>query len=307
MPKKQLFSGEAMKTLKWFAVAVLVAFVGACGPLTSERLSDAKAMKASGSAFQMALWKGYVTEAEFELTKQLELEVADLFLDKAMMAGKGQSPAPTDPSKYSSKIAADRLGALGGAYVRLTKGLADNGTQKAPEKAAEAQVAFDCWVEEEREGGHMKPRLEECRKRFMAAMDAVEAALKTAAPAPTPAPAPAPAPIAKMPGPYSVHFDWNKSNLDKAAMETIDKVVADSKAGKPSVINVTGYTDTSGTPAYNLRLSEKRAEVVAKALKKAGATTIVATFWVGEDDLAIPTGPNVREAKNRRTVIVLGK
>jgi outer membrane protein OmpA-like peptidoglycan-associated protein len=111
----------------------------------------------------------------------------------------------------------------------------------------------------------------------------------------------------KLPGPYSVYFAWNKSKLDKAAMGIIDKVVADAKAGKPSVINVTGHADTSGSPAYNLKLSQKRAEVVANALKKAGATAIVATFWVGEDDLAIPTGPNVREAKNRRTVIVLGK
>ncbi len=290
-----------MKTLKWFAVAALMAVIGACAPLTSERLGDAKAMKPSGNAFQTALWKGYIGLAEEEL-KDMDLSVAEMFIDKAMTAAKGQNPPPSDPSKYKDRIAADRLGMLNSAYARLNKGLADNGTQKAPEKAAEAQIAYECWLHEAEEGTE-QAEIDDCRARFMAAMDAVEAALKVVA-----APAPAPAPVqVKLPGPYTVYFGWNKSKLDKPAMGIIDKVVADAKSGKPSVVNVTGHADTSGSPAYNLKLSQKRAEVVAKALKKAGATAIVATFWVGEDDLAIPTGPNVREAKNRRTVIVLGK
>ena len=41
---------------------------------------------------------------------------------------------------------------LSSAHARLTKGLADNGTQKAPEKAAEAQIAFECWLHEAEEG-----------------------------------------------------------------------------------------------------------------------------------------------------------
>ncbi len=297
-----------MKLLKLLIVAGFMAAIGACAPLTSERLADANAMKPSGNAFQTALWKGYTTEAGYELTTLMNLRMAELFIDKAMMAAKAQSPAPEDPKNAynAAHIRSDQASALQAAYARLTKGLADNGTQKAPDKAAEAQVAYDCWLEHEVEGGikggYHTARLDSCKARFMAAMDAVEAALKVvAAPAPV---VPAPA---KMPGPYTVYFAWNKSNLDKTAMGVIKQVVADSKVGKPSVVNVTGHADTSGSPAYNLKLSQKRAEAVAKALKKAGATAIVATFWVGEDDLAIPTGPNVREAKNRRTVIVLGK
>ncbi|MFO0997649.1 MAG: OmpA family protein [Alphaproteobacteria bacterium] len=289
-----------MKLLKLLIVASVIGVIGACAPLTSERLADAQAMKPSGNAFQTALWKGYIGLADTEL-KEMDLSASEMFIDKAVMAGKGQSPAPTDPNGYKDSIPADKLGMLSAGYARLTKGLADNGTQKAPDKAAEAQIAYECWLHEQSEG--VEPlEIEGCRAKFMAAMDAVEAALKPAAAAPAPAPAPA-----KMPGPYTIYFAWNKYNLDKPAMTVINQVVADAKTGKPSVINVTGHTDTSGSPAYNLKLSQKRADAVARALKKAGATAIVATFWVGEDDLAVPTGPNVREAKNRRTVIVLGK
>jgi OOP family OmpA-OmpF porin len=288
------------------AAVVLLTALGACGPLTSERLAGAQALKPSGNAFQTALWKGYIQKvssteyASAELAEEMDLSAAELFIDKAIMAANGQTPAPEDPSKhrFSDPAAANDLRS---ALTRMNTAFSATGTQKAPERAAEAQVAYDCWVHEAEEG--LEPtEIKECRDKFMAAMDAVEAALKPVAAAPAPVPAPM-----KMPGPYVVYFEWNKSNLDKAAMDVINQVVGDVRTGKPSVINVAGHTDTSGSPAYNLKLSQKRADVVATALKNAGVTVLVVTSWVGEDDLAIPTGPNVREAKNRRTVIVFGK
>ena len=42
------------------------------------------------------------------------------------------------------------------------------------------------------------------------------------------------------------------------------------KACNASTIKVVGYTDTSGSPKYNLPLSQKRAQVVVDALTQAG-------------------------------------
>ncbi|MCX7355194.1 MAG: OmpA family protein [Alphaproteobacteria bacterium] len=299
-----------MRTLKLLAAAVLLTALGACGPLTSERLADAKAMKPSGNAFQTALYNGYIASVNYELGQLMNIRIAELQIDKAMMAAKGQTPAADDPNnpEYSSRMRADQAPLLKSAYSRMMTVFNAGGTTWAPQKAAEAQVAYDCWLQHEVEGwikgGYHTLKLAECKAAFEAAIAAVEAAKPVAA---APAPAPAPAPAAKLPGPWTVLFDWNKFNIHHHMGSVINQVVASSKDAKPSVINVTGHTDTTGTPAYNLRLSQRRADSVAKALKAAGATGLVATYWVGEDDLAVPTGPQKREEKNRRAVVVFGK
>ncbi|MFN0042304.1 MAG: OmpA family protein [Alphaproteobacteria bacterium] len=297
--------GKKMRFIKYCTAVALLLVVGACGPLTSERLTEARAMKPAGSAFQNALWKEYLTYADYELNLMSDLGTAERNIDKAMMAGKGQTPPATDPSK-STMLAPDKKGELQSAYLRLNAALNGNGTVKAPEKAAEAQAAFDCWVEQQEE--NVQPEhIAKCKNKFVDAITIVEAAIKAPAPAPAPPPAPAPAPAAKAPGPFTVLFDLNKSNV-RADQETVLKQASDaiSKA-KPNVVNVTGHTDTTGSYAHNLKLSEKRAATVAAALKKMGVTTLVATYWVGEDDLAVSTGDNTKEEKNRRAVIVLGK
>jgi outer membrane protein OmpA-like peptidoglycan-associated protein len=83
-------------------------------------------------------------------------------------------------------------------------------------------------------------------------------------------------------------------------------VINTARAGGQSRINVVGHTDTSGSADYNQRLSVRRANVVVEALVNMGARrqAITAT-GVGETDLAVETGDNVREARNRRTVIGL--
>ena len=110
-----------------------------------------------------------------------------------------------------------------------------------------------------------------------------------------------------MPGPWVVLFDWDRFNVRKDQEIFINQVLDAARQLKPSVITLAGHTDTTGTADYNTQLSENRAKAVAQALKDVGVTSVVTTSWVGEDDLAVQTGQNVREEKNRRTVIVFGK
>ena len=67
-----------------------------------------------------------------------------------------------------------------------------------------------------------------------------------------------------------------------------------------------GHTDTSGSPAYNEGLSERRASVVRDALVARGlAAGAVTTQARGESDLARPTSDGVREPLNRRTAVTI--
>ena len=124
------------------------------------------------------------------------------------------------------------------------------------------------------------------------------------APAPTPAPvaAPAPAPTKT----YLVFFDWDKYNLTPRATQIIAQAASDSHTAQTTTINVSGYTDTSGTPTYNQGLSERRAKAVAAQLVSDGVSqSEIEIHAYGETHLLVPTGPGVREPQNRRVEIVL--
>jgi outer membrane protein OmpA-like peptidoglycan-associated protein len=74
--------------------------------------------------------------------------------------------------------------------------------------------------------------------------------------------------------------------------------------GHATKISVVGYTDTSGSVKYNLRLSERRAKAVADSLTGLGiAQTSLSVDWKGKSDLAVATPDGVKEPLNRRATI----
>src|SRR5690349_16509850 len=80
-------------------------------------------------------------------------------------------------------------------------------------------------------------------------------------PVPPPPPPPAP-PMAAMPvgsRVFTVYFAWNRSWVGPAGMAILQQAAAVYKAGGVVTVQVTGYTDTSGSVRYNQRLSDRRA------------------------------------------------
>jgi OOP family OmpA-OmpF porin len=124
------------------------------------------------------------------------------------------------------------------------------------------------------------------------------------APPPPPAPvvAPAPAPARS----YLVFFDWDKATLTDRAQQIIREAAENSTRVQYTRLEVNGYTDTSGTPAYNQRLSVRRAQAVAAELVRDGVPrNAISIQGFGETHLLVPTGPNVREPQNRRVEIII--
>jgi OOP family OmpA-OmpF porin len=69
-------------------------------------------------------------------------------------------------------------------------------------------------------------------------------------------------------------------------------------------ILVWGHTDTAGPAAYNMRLSERRAEAVAAYLESKGVSrSRMSVRGFGETQLAVPTPDNTPNAQNRRVEI----
>jgi OOP family OmpA-OmpF porin len=145
------------------------------------------------------------------------------------------------------------------------------------------------------------------------------------APAPAPAPAPsqevkaqpAPKPEPKKPAIVNLSstelFEFNKATLTNDAKAKLDsEVIAKLKdVGQVRYINVNGHADRMGSPQYNQRLSEKRADAVRAYLVSKGVdASKVETFGFGKTQPA-KSCPDQKERKalieclapNRRVVI----
>jgi outer membrane protein OmpA-like peptidoglycan-associated protein len=120
--------------------------------------------------------------------------------------------------------------------------------------------------------------------------------------APPEAPAPAPMPTRT----YLVFFDWDRADLTARARQIIAEAATASSQVQTTQIDVNGYTDSSGSAAYNRRLSVRRAESVAAELVRDGisADDIVMKGF-GETNPLVPTAKGVREPQNRRVEIIL--
>ena len=109
-------------------------------------------------------------------------------------------------------------------------------------------------------------------------------------------------------------FDFDKDTLKKEGKASLDALVKDMKLDQVEYITVVGHTDRIGSDSYNQKLSERRANTVAKYLTAKGVpATKIKSSGVGE------TQP-VKECKgekatpalikclapNRRAVITVG-
>jgi outer membrane protein OmpA-like peptidoglycan-associated protein len=66
----------------------------------------------------------------------------------------------------------------------------------------------------------------------------------------------------------NVMFAFNKYDLTSDAKAALDRIIEKAKATPRSQIEVLGYTDDIGPSSYNLTLSRRRAEAVARYLVK---------------------------------------
>ena len=123
--------------------------------------------------------------------------------------------------------------------------------------------------------------------------------------------APPPAPPAPPPPPvlarkvFLVFFDWDKDTITPEGRAIIGQAADAWRAGGNVTIQVTGYTDASGSAGYNQRLSERRANNVANALGRFGVPRqAMDVSGRGKNDQRVPTADGVREPQNRRVEIV---
>jgi len=92
----------------------------------------------------------------------------------------------------------------------------------------------------------------------------------------------------------------------EASLQLITAAVAKHKDefGRPTLF-IAGHTDTVGATPYNFKLSQARAQSIARWFKGHGLRIPVAYEGFGEAALAVKTADNVDEPRNRRVDYIL--
>jgi outer membrane protein OmpA-like peptidoglycan-associated protein len=119
---------------------------------------------------------------------------------------------------------------------------------------------------------------------------------------------PPPAPVAAAPREQSllVFFDFDQATITQEGQQVIRRAVENYRRGGVPRIVATGHADRSGTPEYNMSLSDRRAVAVRQALVAAGIPAAdIGTQARGESQPLVPTADGEREPQNRRVEIAI--
>jgi outer membrane protein OmpA-like peptidoglycan-associated protein len=98
-------------------------------------------------------------------------------------------------------------------------------------------------------------------------------------------------------------FDVDSTNLSQPLMNKIEEVL--TKLGENHKFTVIGYTDSNGSIAYNLKLSQLRAEAVEKFIKEKNSNVTVSVLAKGESEPIADNSTEDGRTKNRRVEFVL--
>jgi len=278
------------------AAALIMAAPDAATAFSLYTADDIHQKEFAGDSFTAALAREYQKLSLYERDKMVDWPDAELFADKAMMAGNGDVVAPADPSNWSIDDAATHK-ELMDARAMLINALIKMRADQA-EAGAVAQVSYDCWVEQAEEAWQTT-HIAACRDKFIGALDELAAAqVDTSTPEET---------MTLLNQPI-VFFDFDSDEITATASQVIDAAVDRIRVTDNPRLDIIGHTDTVGPRAYNERLSMDRAEAVKEALMdhdlgQPAQSINIDMRGLGETDLLVKTDNGVREPSNRRVEI----
>jgi len=103
-----------------------------------------------------------------------------------------------------------------------------------------------------------------------------------------------------------IHFAFDKSDLSDEAKAILDDKVALFKANPEMTVELVGFTDVTGTDAYNMQLGERRAEAAKAYIVSHGVSADRVLMESKGERAQVPnTAGAAGEAQNRRAVFRL--
>ena len=295
-----------VRSARYLAILSVPLFLAACSGL---QLGKAEKVEPQGTLYQVSLYQGYLERSRQEYA-EADFTDSDTFAQRAIVAGSGNNVGPEGLN--ARNIPGSARGELSEARQRLLALMGQGAINFIPALMARTQVAFDCWMQEQEE--NFQPAdIAACRGEFYGGLISAEEymarkrepapAMAQAAPAAAPAAAPPP-PAAPKPASFTVYFETNSDRLTPANAATVRRAANQAKARGATEIIVVGHTDRAGDIRSNIRLSERRAAAVKRALVGEGVPAgNVKSESFGEAQPAQPTQDGIPSVFNRRVVI----
>jgi outer membrane protein OmpA-like peptidoglycan-associated protein len=105
---------------------------------------------------------------------------------------------------------------------------------------------------------------------------------------------------------FVLNFQFDSDELTPESQALLPQVLNAVKGHPVPEVQVIGHTDTVGTPASNITLGMKRAEMIRKQLIDIGLDPkLMEIVSHGEADLLVQTADDVPEPRNRRVEITV--
>jgi outer membrane protein OmpA-like peptidoglycan-associated protein len=108
----------------------------------------------------------------------------------------------------------------------------------------------------------------------------------------------------------NVYFEFNKSNITDQGSVELDKLVKVMNDNPAMVIYVKSHTDSNGTAAYNMKLSEQRAQATAQYVISKGIKSDRISgkgFGFTEPKVNCTKCTDAEDAQNRRSEFIIVK
>ncbi len=277
-------------------VISVVALLGLTGCFGVDRYV-AEYDAANLSPYHTALYEGYSALADKEEYTHRDWADAEYFQNKANTASQGVDVIPAGTQGFDEdallenpdyrKVPSELIAQAGEFREKALRFSSEN-RETNPIGAAKAIVAADACLEELEEANNASSISEACSFEYVRLVE--ESVTIPGDPQPTR---------------FVIYFEFDKSTITPTAREIL-KYAAELANKRGTHMAISSHTDKSGSTAYNVALSKRRANSTEAALEALGveASRIQPSFD-GEGRPAVQTKDGVREQLNRRTEIVV--
>jgi len=239
-----------------------------------------------GSGFNQTLGRAYQERSSHEANDDVDWLDAGMFAEKGWKAGfDNETVLPWEPGALGLDDA-DMVSQRN----RLMGALDNGGREQRTEACAQAQASYDMWLHEASENDSGTDAAHDTFSSWMSKCEAEAMAQ----------------PMGQTT--FTIYFGFNRDNLTAEAQQVINTIVSTANEMGAGSLSVGGYTDTSGSSAYNKALGQRRADRVANALSAKGIPGgAISEQSFGESNLAVQTGDGRREPLNRRAIVTINK
>ncbi len=261
--------------------------LAACGL----QLQEAEKVTPATDEHGEALYEGYLGLSKLEFDEG-DYQDSDYFAERAILAGANQK---FEPQVISARdLPADKLNEMASARRKVITAVYRGSVNKLPRISAQAQVRFDCWMQEQEEN-FQPDDIAACREGFETAMKRIDAAFVPGEPFRG---------VTDDRLVFDVFFDFDRDELSTVAKEHLAAIAEITRSYEKPVVTILGNADQVGATDYNVELSQRRANAVARELEANGVTPD-AVLARGDQAPSVANPERAPEAMNRRALIVV--